>query len=130
MKKRLNTDAIANELAGSVFFPSKTVNTSSDNSDEERSTQSTATQESAERKELSPALGEPKKEVQPYVPSVRTPRTGTKRLIIRHPFELYQDQVEALRQLSVEERKEGGTGSMSRMVREAIDEYLKQKREH
>jgi len=126
MKKRLNADAIANELAGSVFFPSKVVNNPSTKPDEERR----ASSESTERKEVSPTPIEPSKEPQPYAPYVRTPRTGTKRLIIRHPFELYQDQVEALRQLSVEERKEGGTGSMSRMVRDAIDEYLKEKKEH
>ena len=42
----------------------------------------------------------------------------------RHPFDIYQDQYESLRQLATEERKEGGIGSMSAMVREAIDTYI------
>jgi hypothetical protein len=65
-----------------------------------------------------------KEENNPYAPSVRTPRTGSRRTILRHPFELYQDQIESLRELSVEERKQGGTGSMSKMVREALDAYI------
>ena len=44
--------------------------------------------------------------------------------MIRHPFELYQDQVESLRQLAAEDRMRGGAGSMSAMVREAIDHLI------
>jgi hypothetical protein len=39
----------------------------------------------------------------------------------RHPFDIYQDQYEALRDLAQEERKQGGIGSMSAMVRDGID---------
>jgi hypothetical protein len=56
-------------------------------------------------------------------PDVRPVRPG-RRLMIRHPFELYQDQVEALRQLAADERMRGGTGSMSAMVRQAIDRLI------
>jgi len=45
----------------------------------------------------------------------------------RHPFDIYEDQYEALRQLSLEDRKRGGLGSMSEMAREAIDAYLKKR---
>ena len=44
--------------------------------------------------------------------------------MIRHPFELYQDQVEALRQLAANDRMRGGAGSMSAMVRDAIDRLI------
>jgi hypothetical protein len=44
--------------------------------------------------------------------------------MIRHPFELYQDQVESLRQLAADDRLQGGTGSMSAMVRQAIDRLI------
>jgi len=47
----------------------------------------------------------------------------------RHPFDIYQDQYEALQELALEERKLGGVGSMSAMVREAIDQLVAQKRE-
>ena len=42
----------------------------------------------------------------------------------RHAFDIYEDQVETLQQLSLEDRMRGGAGSMSAMVREAIDEYI------
>lgn len=42
----------------------------------------------------------------------------------RHPFDIYEDQDEELRKLAVEDRMRGGPGSMSKMVREAIDDYI------
>lgn len=42
----------------------------------------------------------------------------------RHAFDIYEDQVEMLKQLALEDRMRGGTGSMSAMVREAIDDHL------
>ena len=46
----------------------------------------------------------------------------------RHPFDIYQDQYEALQQLALEERKRGGVGSMSAMVREALDQLIAAKK--
>lgn len=46
----------------------------------------------------------------------------------RHPFEVYADQVETLRQLALEERMTGGVGSMSKMVRDAIDRLIEETR--
>src|SRR5436305_769119 len=37
----------------------------------------------------------------------------------RHPFDIYQDQLDTLRQIAAEERIRGELGSMSAMVREA-----------
>ena len=42
----------------------------------------------------------------------------------RHPFDIYQDQYEALQELALEERKQAGVGSMSAMVREALDQLI------
>jgi hypothetical protein len=42
----------------------------------------------------------------------------------RHSFDVYEDQVEKLQQLALDDRMRGGVGSMSAMVREAIDDYL------
>src|SRR5918999_5497320 len=39
----------------------------------------------------------------------------------RWPVNIYEDQYESLQLLALEERKQGGMGSMSAMVREAID---------
>ena len=42
----------------------------------------------------------------------------------RHPFDIYADQLDTLRDLALEERKLGGMGSMSAMVREALDDFI------
>jgi len=51
-------------------------------------------------------------------------RSGERRKISRASFEVYDDQVNKLRRKSLEEKLNGGTLSMSEMVREAIDRYL------
>ena len=45
----------------------------------------------------------------------------------RHPFDVYEDQVVRLKQLSLKAQANGGVGSMSEMVREALDDYLKKR---
>lgn len=50
--------------------------------------------------------------------------TGKRKIKSRHAFDIYEDQVEVLQKLSLEDRMRGGAGSMSAMVREAIDEYI------
>ena len=55
---------------------------------------------------------------------VRPPVRVHKRTITRYSFEFYRDQIESLRDLSLEEKQRGETGSMSAMVREAVDAYL------
>jgi hypothetical protein len=42
----------------------------------------------------------------------------------RHSFDIYVDQYEQLVKWSNEEKLQGGTGSMSRMAREALDMYI------
>lgn len=63
------------------------------------------------------------------VPPVRVvppvPPPAPKRVMKqRHPFDIYQDQYDALRELATEERKQGGFGSMSAMVRQALDTLI------
>src|SRR5918997_1435858 len=65
-------------------------------------------------------------QVKPERPYARTPaRPNGKRIITRNAFEIYEDQMDRLRRLSLEEKMNGKLGSMSAMVREAIDSYLK-----
>ena len=45
----------------------------------------------------------------------------------RWPVDIYQDQYESLQRLSLEERKQGGVGSMSAMVREALDKLIRER---
>jgi hypothetical protein len=60
--------------------------------------------------------------------NARTPvRPNGKRIITRNAFEIYEDQMDRLRKLSLEEKMNGKLGSMSAMVREAIDSYLQNK---
>jgi hypothetical protein len=68
--------------------------------------------------------------VSPIVPPVLPVRgvlptaLGKRRIKPRQPYDIYEDQVEELHKLSLEDRMRGGAGSMSAMVREAIDDYI------
>jgi hypothetical protein len=57
-----------------------------------------------------------------------TDRPTGRRLLVRRGFEWYEDQLAALKKLSLEEQMEGRDGSMSAMVRQAVDDYLKKRR--
>jgi hypothetical protein len=58
-------------------------------------------------------------------PYPRTPVPLPRRVIVqRRPFDIYADQYGRLKEIAREETSSGGNGSMSRMVREAIDAYL------
>jgi hypothetical protein len=66
--------------------------------------------------------------VKPERVNARTPvRPNGKRIITRNAFEIYEDQMDRLRKISLEEKMNGKLGSMSAMVREAIDSYLQKK---
>ena len=65
----------------------------------------------------------------PERPNVSTPqRPNVRRIITRNSFEIYEDQMDDLRREAYEEKLVGGTGSMSKMVRDAIDTYLEKRR--
>src|SRR4051794_31729949 len=61
------------------------------------------------------------------VPPVR-PVLSKRQMKHRWPIDIYQDQYEALKDLSLEERKSGGLGSMSAMIREALDKLIAEKK--
>jgi hypothetical protein len=67
---------------------------------------------------------------QPVRPSGRTPVLPVRgrRTMRRHPFEIYDDQYQTLRSISLEEKIQGGLGSMSAMVRDAIDAFIEKRR--
>ena len=68
--------------------------------------------------------------VRPVLPVREVPTAAPSRRKIkpRHPFDIYEDQDEELRKLSVEDKMRGEAGSMSAMVREAIDDYIAKRR--
>ena len=52
-------------------------------------------------------------------------RIGSPRgVVVRRGFDYYEDQLAALKKLSLHEQIEGRDGSMSRMLRDALDDYL------
>ena len=80
-----------------------------------------------EAKAKNPLEGQPAS--LPVTPSVRPPvRTPVRRFITRYAFEFYQDQLDWLRSTSLEEKARGEQGSMSKMVREALDSYIAKKK--
>ena len=115
MTKKLNVDAITNELKESAFF---------------RRPQ----REQPEVDKPAPLPEKPiiqenqsEQDITERV-NARTPvRPNGKRIITRNSFEIYEDQMDSLRKLSLQEKMEGKLGSMSQMVRDAIDAYLKEK---
>lgn len=76
-------------------------------------------------KQVQPTAGA-REPVRPVLPvrEASTAVSGRRRIKPRHPFDIYEDQDEQLRKLAVEDRMRGGSGSMSKMVREAIDDYI------
>lgn len=118
MRKRLNTEAIRNELEGSVFFPTPP----KENQNQQQI-----------QKPLPPHENTNEQQKATENITVRTPersyaRTPVRRQPTRYAFEFFQDQIEELRRISLEEKMLGGKGNMSEMVREAIDEYLARKK--
>lgn len=68
--------------------------------------------------------------VRPVLPVRDAPiaSAGRRKIKPRHPFDIYEDQIEELRKLALEDRMRGGAGSMSAMVRESIDDLIAKKR--
>ena len=124
MKKQLNTDAIANELRElSPFF--------------QRRPEPPAAEQAKQHSSPPPAGLPPDQAVHGHEnqPSrtgstprtARTPRTASlpaKRHMKRHAFEIYHDQYDSLVHLAAQERMAGGGGSMSQMIREALDRLI------
>lgn len=104
MKKKINTTALVNELEQSAFF--------------RRPTPPVA---------LPPAPPAPTVPPNDRTADIPTERTPVRRKLTRYAFEFYQDQVEQLRKLSLEDKIKGGRLGMSEMVREAVDQYLKER---
>ncbi len=80
-----------------------------------------------------PQEGSPPIERTPERPNARTTerpheppnaRTPVRRSVKRYSFELYDDQIERVKRLALEDQLRGGTLNMSVIVRQAIDRYL------
>jgi hypothetical protein len=68
--------------------------------------------------------------VPPVLPVPPVPGVPPKRVMKeRWPVNIYHDQYQSLKDLAAEERKQGGLGSMSQMVKEAIDKLIAERRQ-
>jgi hypothetical protein len=119
MSKKLNIANITSDLEGSAFFPAKKIPVPS------------PIQKTAIKKEPRPEKKEVKEsKPEPLVPTVQverpTPKVEAGKRVIkqRHPFDIFQDQYEDLRNFSLDEKRDGSLGSMSAMVRDALDTYI------
>jgi hypothetical protein len=121
MKKRLDAEAITNELKGnSVYFQrpltplsrkdASLVSTSNTRTSERTNER---TDERVNTRTLERA-------------NERTSeRAGNTRKIVRYSFQFYADQITELKRLRAQKELNGETGDLSQLAREAIDAYLK-----
>ncbi len=130
-KKTLDTSEITNELEGaSAFFkPSPIAQAQSVPKSEPQSeiakpqgVDTAATSQETAKPVPEPTV--PPEERPPVRPHARTERVRVRRTITRYAFEFFQDQIETLKGFSLNEQLNGEKGSMSQMVREAIDAYI------
>src|SRR3954466_6885048 len=127
MTKKLNITSISNELSeGSAFFPSKKIISDSPIPQPFKETPKPTPIPTAGKT----PTGESKLTLPERANAPTDQRPNGKRIITRNSFETYEDQMESLRKLSYKEKMEGKPGSMSKMVRDAIDEYLEKNFEH
>jgi hypothetical protein len=124
MTKKLNTTQITNELAGSAFFRPQT--------QPEQPTETGAPPLSNQplRQEGHPhQLPPDQPTARPDGEAVSRPddRPTGKGILVRRGFEWREDQLRALKKLSLKEQMDGKQGSMSQMVRDALDDYLKKR---
>jgi hypothetical protein len=134
MKKQLNVDQIQSELrGGSAFFPGYKSDQSPTSPAEERSEKApkvTPRKKTVPTTTNTDSQGVPPGESQgvPYgvPPTVSLILKKPKRPIRqRQPFDIYEDQYQALKKIATAERAFENGRSMGQMVREAIDDYLK-----
>jgi hypothetical protein len=87
------------------------------------------TQEEQEKEEQRESSSHPVPPVRDVRPVRDVPPVPPKRVMKqRWPIDIYQDQYEALKQLALEERMQGGVGSMGAMIRDALDKLIAERR--
>ena len=121
MAKKLNITSITNELTESAFFrhaqPMKEEQELPTPLPEKPNSQELRTNPVATDLPTARPGDEPT-----YRPDYRPTAKG---VLVRRGFEWREDQLRALKKLSIKDQMEGKPGSMSQMVRDALDAYLK-----
>src|SRR5215471_13296946 len=123
MTKKFNVDAIANELEQSAFFRKP----EPEQAEASKPSPLPNSQANQEKEAQKLTTGEPVARPPDDTANRRGDRPTGKGLLVRRGFEYREDQLRALKQLSLKEQLEGKEGSMSKMVREALDDYLKKR---
>jgi hypothetical protein len=124
MTKKLNIGSITNELAGSAFFrPNTTPEKPAETPASPLSEQPVPQEGQSQQLPADLPTARPDGEAV-YRPDDRPTGKG---ILVRRGFEWREDQLRALKQLSLKEQMDGKQGSMSQMVRDALDEYLKKR---
>jgi len=120
MGKKLNIASISNELAESAFFrhaqPMK---------QDEKLPTSLPEHPNIQEAPTKPVITDLPTARPGDEPTYRSDHRPTaKGVLVRRGFEWREDQLRALKKLSIKEQMEGKPGSMSQMVRDALDAYL------
>jgi hypothetical protein len=124
MTKKLDTTSITNELAQTAFFRQNSQPVQPHKpSPASRPATPERQEEQATRLPSDRATARPDGEAT-YRPDDRPTGKG---ILVRRGFEWREDQLRALKKLSLQEQLAGKPGSMSQMVRDALDDYLKRR---
>ena len=126
MKKQLNIEQVQNELrGGSAFFPGYqgTSSASAPPDEEPKAAEAVPTSARPIPQGVPPAVPRPvPRTVPPTVPLERKTKRPIRQ---RQPFDIYEDQYATLKEIAEAERDFVNGRGMSKMVREALDAYLK-----
>jgi len=118
MKKKLNIDRIQSELrGGSAFFPGYKGRNSPEVPDKELEENTVA--DNPVPPGVSPPVPHGVPHTEPLVPKTKRP------IRQRQPFDIFADQYQALKKIAEAERGFVNGRGMSQMVREAIENYLR-----
>jgi hypothetical protein len=121
MGKNLNIASITNELAESAFFRhAQPMN------QEEKPPTPLPEKPNIQEARTNPVITDLPTARPSDDPTYRPDyRPTAKGVLVRRGFEWREDQLRALKKLSIKGQMEGKPGSMSQMVRDALDDYLK-----
>jgi hypothetical protein len=119
MTKKLNVESISHELAGSAFFPPRKTPPVPEVPEEQTTSERQTVANNTDDQGVPPPvpLGVPL--TLPLMPKVKRP------IRQRQPFDIYEDQYKSLKNIAESEKGFVNGRSMSRMVRDAIDNYLR-----
>jgi hypothetical protein len=120
MTKKLNVDAISQELAGSVFFPHRKPPPAPEVPEEPSTSEAQTVSNNTNDQGVPPPvpLGVPH-------PVPLIPKKARRPIRQRQPFDIYEDQYQSLKRIADAEKDFVNGRGMSQMVREAIDNYLR-----